>query len=148
MPSTADLTHPQGNLFEYEGALVDSSGNAIASILAGLSASGVFDGGAPTSTGITVAASDIPGRFTLSVTAAAMNVADQAVITISATGAQDLVLTIRTGVGRTWRYGRPSDVHDRATERCEETGLLCPPSRMKVLDGKYVVDWVDHVTLP
>lgn len=140
---TADITSRQGALFEYTGALFDSGGELLTA-LESLAAVGVFDGGAPTSTGITIAASEIPGHFELEIAGSAMDVEDAAVITISADGAQDLVLTIRTGRPRLMHIAPPIDLADGAAGGiCSETGLAAPASRLKRVNGKRVLDFVD-----
>lgn len=143
---TADLSHPYGIAVEYTGLLLNASRESF-DVLAGLSASGTFDGGAPTSTGITVSVHpDIPGHFLLEITAAAMQIEDRAVITVSATnaGAQDLVVTFRVGTGRQWAYGTPESPQDAAAGgTCEHTGFTAPASKLHMVDGRRVVDFID-----
>jgi hypothetical protein len=149
---TAEFFHKEGTELVYRGYLGTSADRFTPKVpLDGLAATGVFDGGAPTSTGITVVADPhgVPGWFQLTVTAAVLDGVVLAVITVTATGAEDFVLTLRQQAGKERGLGIPTDAKDAAAGgACEETGFLMPASRLKTFTGregttKRVADFVD-----
>jgi hypothetical protein len=152
MARSADLAHRAGVQFVYRGYLSTAADphNPLVP-LTGLSAVASFDGGAPTGTGVSVEADPygVPGHFQLTITAAALSGVSRCTATVSGSGAEDFTVNLRCGVGKELAYGIPSGPEDAAgAERCEETGLFAPASRLKTVAGREgkitrVADFVD-----
>jgi hypothetical protein len=137
----------EGQIFTYEGYIASSvTGRPIVGGLTGVTAQASMDGGAYSSTGVTLVEQGVSGFFDLTLTAAIMTGVTQGIVrvTVTNTDAETWYLDLRTDGRRERAYGIPINVQDAENgDYCEETGLLVPASRLKTVDGNRVADFWD-----
>lgn len=140
-PVRTSLFPPEGVALAYTGLIRNIyTGHVIVGGLTNLSVEGSFDGGALTSVGLTVTEQGVTGYFDLTATALVM-AATYGTIFVTCDNADSETFTIdfRTDGKRELAYGIPQDAEDAAhADYCQMTGILCPRSALKVVDGLQV----------
>lgn len=148
-PVRASLFPPPNQALSYQGVIRNIyTGHPITGGLTNLTAEGSFDGGAPTSVGLTVTEQNETGWFDLTVTALNM-AADYGTITVTCdnTDSETFTIDFRTDGRRELAYGIPNDIMDAANaDYCQMTGILCPQSMLKEVDGLRVGEFWDTGT--
>jgi hypothetical protein len=140
-PVRALLFPPANVALSYSGVTRNLyTGHPITGGLTNLSVEGSFDGGALTSVGLTVDETDLLGNWDLTATALVM-AATYGTIYVTCDNADSETFTIdfRTDGRRELAYGIPRDERDAAlADYCQMTGILCPQSALKMVDGLMV----------
>ena len=127
--------------YSYEGYIANSNtGQPIVGGLTGVVAEASLDGAAYSATGVTFTETGTSGFFTLTVGATQMGATYGTLrITCTNTDAETWYLDFRTDDVRERAWGIPQSPEDsKQGDYCEETGLLIPASRLKMVDGSRV----------
>ena len=153
METTRVLAGPMQNvLFSYRGFIASSvDGAPIRGGLTSVVAEASLDGAAYSATGVTIAEEGVSGWFNVTIGATQMAATFGTLrITVSNTNAEIFYLDFRTDGVRLRGYGPPRDLNDAyAGDECEMTGILCPASALKEVDGYRVIrEWQGGIDGP